>query len=383
MQTAASQGLLHVGFNQDHGCFACGTDSGFRIYNCDPFKQTFRRDFLNGGIGIVEMLFRCNILALVGGGSNPRYPPNKVMIWDDHQNRCIGELSFRSEVKAVKLRRDRVVVVLEYKVYVYNFADLRLMHHFETISNPKGLCALSPSSNTCVLACPGLQKGHLRVELFDIRRPTLISAHESTLSCLALNLDGTRLATASERGTLIRVWDSHTGQALHELRRGAEHADIQSISFSMDASWLAVSSDHGTVHVFSLGAGAPGGGAAGPKPGTADDDANGTAHELAAENAKSTWSFLSNVLPQSLTPKYITSQWSVAQFHTPGTGAAGTHSTHRTICAFGPERHTLIVISTDGSFYKCTFDPAKGGECRRESFARYLQVDDDDYRAAD
>lgn len=28
--------------------------------------------------------------------------------------------------------------MLEYKVYVYNFADLRLMHHFETISNLKG-----------------------------------------------------------------------------------------------------------------------------------------------------------------------------------------------------------------------------------------------------
>jgi WD repeat-containing protein 45 len=51
------------------------------------------------------------------------------MIWDDHQNRCIGELSFRSEVKAVKLRRDRVVVALSQKIYLYRFSDLKLLDH--------------------------------------------------------------------------------------------------------------------------------------------------------------------------------------------------------------------------------------------------------------
>lgn len=55
---AVEQSLLSVAFNQDHGCFSCGTQTGFRIYNCDPFKETFRREFDGAGIAIVEMLFR-------------------------------------------------------------------------------------------------------------------------------------------------------------------------------------------------------------------------------------------------------------------------------------------------------------------------------------
>ncbi|MCQ2818258.1 MAG: hypothetical protein MJ252_13405 [archaeon] len=85
--------MLYVTFNQDATCFAVGTETGFSIYNSYPFKDNFTRD-MNGGIAIIEMLNRSNILALVGGGTKPKYDSNKVVIWDDHQAKSISELRF-------------------------------------------------------------------------------------------------------------------------------------------------------------------------------------------------------------------------------------------------------------------------------------------------
>ena len=56
------------------------------------------------------------------------------------------------------------------------------------------------------------------------------------------------------QGTLIRVWDTRSGVQLHELRRGAEKAEIYSVCFNEPCNKVAVSSDHGTIHVFCLAA---------------------------------------------------------------------------------------------------------------------------------
>ncbi|KAL6339762.1 hypothetical protein AAG906_034848 [Vitis piasezkii] len=354
--TSSIPSLLHISFNQDHGCFAAGTDNGFRIYNCDPFREIFRRDFdRGGGIGVVEMLFRCNILALVGGGPEPQYPLNKVMIWDDHQSRCIGELSFRSEVRAVKLRRDRIIVVLEQKIFLYNFADLKLLHQIETIANPRGLCAVSQLTASLVLVCPGLQKGQVRVEHYASRRTKFFAAHDSRLACFALTTDGQLLATASTKGTLVRIFNTSDGTRLQEVRRGADRAEVYSMAFSSTAQWLAVSSDKGTVHVFGLKVNS---GSLGNDKSHGASDAN-----LAVASSGLSLSFIKGVLP-----KYFSSEWSVAQFR--------LHEGSQYIVAFGHQKNTVVILGMDGSFYRCQFDPVTGGEMTQLEYHNFLKPEE-------
>ena len=71
----------------------------------------------------------------------------------------------------------RVVVVLENRIYVYNFADLRLIDAIDTCFNPKGIVALSADQNLSVLATPDKQKGQVKVTVYEKNNSFVIAAH--------------------------------------------------------------------------------------------------------------------------------------------------------------------------------------------------------------
>eukprot|EP00090_Calanus_glacialis_P031041 TRINITY_DN5078_c0_g1_i4.p1 TRINITY_DN5078_c0_g1~~TRINITY_DN5078_c0_g1_i4.p1 ORF type:complete len:360 (-),score=84.26 TRINITY_DN5078_c0_g1_i4:222-1271(-) len=332
-------GLLFAGFNQDQSCFCVGTETGFRIYNSDPLREKERQDWADsggGGIRYSEMLFRCNYLALVGGGKNPRYPSNKVCIWDDLKKKIVIELEFSSDVKSVRLRRDRIVVVLETMIKVFTFTSSPTqLHIFDTSPNPYGLCSLSPSSTNSLLALPGPRTGHIQlVDLATTDAPPLdIAAHDSAVASITLNIQGTQLATASTKGTLIRVFETVSGNILTELRRGSQPATIYCINFNSDSSLLCVASDHGTIHIFSI--------------------SEGTKNKQLQPSLSSA-SFL---------PKYFSSEWSFSKVEIPG----GT----RCICAFGQD-NSIVAVCADGSYYRFVYDPK--GVCSKDAYAMFLDI---------
>jgi hypothetical protein len=157
-----------------------------------------------GGIGQVELLFRCNLMALVGGGPSPHAPPHRVLIWDDHIPKEAGELSFRQVVLSVKLRKDAIAVALRDRIYVYHLADLSLRDKIYTADNPHGLLCLSTQIQDMVLACPSVTTGHVRVELYGLRK-TVVCFVEYCFAEAALRLGVWLIGTSYFRHTFLYI----------------------------------------------------------------------------------------------------------------------------------------------------------------------------------
>ena len=113
------------------------------------------------------------------------------------------------------------------KIFTFSQSPQQL-HVFETCNNNEALCSLCSHSINSIFAYPSRKIGH--VTIIDLahteKSPIDISAHEAMISCMKLNQDGTKLATSSQKGTLIRVFNTENGNIIHELRRGAHQANI-------------------------------------------------------------------------------------------------------------------------------------------------------------
>ncbi|KAF9894543.1 Phosphatidylinositol 3,5-bisphosphate-binding protein [Aspergillus nanangensis] len=239
---------LSAAFNNDNHCFSVGLDTGFCVFDSDPCELKVSRDF-NAGIGLVKMLNQSNYLAIVGGGRQPKFPQNKLVIWDDAKQKAVITLEFRTSVLGVQLSRSRIVVALLNSIHIFAFSTPpQKLSVFETTDNPMGLACLGQR----LIAFPGRSPGQVQLVELETGNVSIIPAHSSPLRTMTLSPDGEGLATASEMGTLVRVFSTSNCTKTAELRRGVDQAVILSLAFSPSNDMLAVTSDKSTLHVFDL-----------------------------------------------------------------------------------------------------------------------------------
>ena len=318
----------------------------------DNLQRTFQ-DREQNDICIVERLFSSSLVVIVSLLS-----PRKLRLYHIKKRTEISIHSYTNTILSVKLNRKRLIICLENQLYIHSLNDdlsvLWIIRN--TPPNPHGLFALTPQEERSYLAYPASEKsGEVQIfDTIDLKNKILIPAHDNPLAALSFNQQGTMLASASEKGTVIRVHSVDDGICLYEFRRGyARCVDIYSLSFSVDSTFLAASSSTETVHIFKLDQSREleQQGIAGLMGGSAGD--------------QSTWSnYLGRALVQSST--YISShvsdmlhQWrSFATCRLP-------FKQLKNVCAITTidRQPRVLVVSPEGYLYIYNLDISEGGDC--------------------
>jgi autophagy-related protein 18 len=361
------------------------------------------------------MLFSTSLVALI-------LSPRRLQIKNTKRDSIICELTFPTTVLSVRLNRKRLVIVLEDQIYLYDIQTMKLLYTIGTSPNPLAICALSPSSDNCYLAYPLPQKAaasaftapshappnsqHIapttgEVLLFDavkLEAINVVEAHRSPLSCATFNNEGTVMATASDKGTIIRVFSVPDAHKLYQFRRGTMPSRIFSMAFNITSTLLCVSSATETIHIFKLGA------QQSPildEPGSptkvsnvftrrlsqssdadvvtepVDDDEDANSSSMAARKPNGTFMGLIRRTSQNVSssfattvggylPKGVAEMWEPARdfawIRLPRSSSGATAGQLRSVVAMSSNSPQVMVVTNEGNFYVFSIDLAKGGE---------------------
>ncbi|KIW04503.1 uncharacterized protein PV09_04259 [Verruconis gallopava] len=243
-----------VEFNQDETIFAVGTEDGFRLYESATGKLVLAKD-LEGSVKFASVLSSSRYVALIGGGPAPAYSPNKFVLWESET----GTEPFKIEYNMIPIRAcltdsyyctvfESGVVLYELDAHAHNNTAERRVGIYETAPNCFGLCQLGSRK----LVMPGRSKGQIQIVDLATKAISILPAHESPIRMFTMNREESILATAGEKGTLIKLWSTEQEAFLMQFRRGLEQAQIFSIAFSPSGDQMAVTSDKSTIHVFEM-----------------------------------------------------------------------------------------------------------------------------------
>ncbi|XP_026181749.1 WD repeat domain phosphoinositide-interacting protein 1 isoform X3 [Mastacembelus armatus] len=344
-------------FNQDSTSLALGTKTGYKLFSLTMVEKLdcIHESAEIPDVFIVERLFSSSLVVVVSSTM-----PQRMNVNHFKKGTEICSYSYPNKILAVKLNRQRLVVCLEESVYIHNIKDMKLLKILlNTPSNPAGLCALSINHSNSYLAYPGsATSGEIIVyDAINLTTATTIPAHDSLLAALTFNTLATKLASASERGTVIRVFSIPEGLRLFEFRRGMKrYVSISSLSFSPDGQYLSASSNTETVHIFKV-----------EQVGQCGEDKAATWSAYVGRM----FSAASSYLPAQVSGM-MSQDRAFATVHLQSSG-------QKNVCTLAmiQKLPRLLVATADGQLFIYNLDPQDGGECMLAHKHRLFGADEE------
>lgn len=333
--------VLCISFNQDKSCVAIGTNFGYKIFNCKNFNKVGERD-LDMPICRIQMLYRSNLVMLVkGSAENHRIPDTTIMFYDDKMNETTGELDLKYNINKLKMRKDSIYILHDNQLQVFSLESMQVTRRIETRLNPYSIFACSYHENTRLVAYPSPDRdsGFFTVKNLANDKQMVIDAHSHDIECIDMDYNGTVIASASKKGTIIRVFRLKDGSVLQEFRRGIDNAKIMSITLDVSGTLLGLSSDSGTVHIYSINnpdVDSKEGSLAASSSAFSERSAGGST-ALDINNKKSRFSFLKKAI------KYFDSEWSSLQLKV---------DEKIVFVNFNSDSSEILVYKSTGKFWK-------------------------------
>nr|QBK88866.1 MAG: anaphase-promoting complex subunit 4 WD40 domain protein [Mimivirus LCMiAC01] len=244
--------ILNLAYNNDTSLLTCGTTDGFYLYKLNKIQKYSYTNTTNS-VGIVKMLDRTNISIIVdrmdtGVNSHVLYLLDKkkgeVLVTIDVQEPILNAHVIRNENNIIEL-----IIVLKNKVCRYGQHGDPIDSK-NTMDNPNGLCVV----NKKIIATLGCNIGDIAIWNIKMDEYNTVNSHNSNITSIALSSDNEYIASASEAGTNVHVYNTNNseGQKVYSFKRGTFGAKIYDLCFNNDNTHLVCCGNTGTIHVFKL-----------------------------------------------------------------------------------------------------------------------------------
>jgi WD40 repeat protein len=247
-----SKDSLHLSLCSHGQAFALSFRRSFQVYSVDPPQLKFEKAFDDLRLSLIATASDGAFVAFTATAVDNSHP--KIVIWNTVYGDMHAQVDLTDTVTSLLLSSRLLCVAHASSLRLFDIERRALAFECATPANPKGIADVSAGSETARIAVPGDKPGVVCVRVIGAADCVSFRAAKHRLSLVRFSPDGSLLATASEKGTLIRVFEADSGAPRSVSRRGSLKSTILALCFAPNNRRLVAVSSNGTVHLFAVDA---------------------------------------------------------------------------------------------------------------------------------